>query len=55
MARLKSKEVKNGVEYTYLTHCCGQTRKQIAKQYGVPIYSVRKIDSYMATIQRELK
>lgn len=55
MPRIGSKIVKDGVEYVYLTHCCGVTRKEIAKQYGIPINDVKKLDSYMATFKRKLK
>lgn len=54
MARIKCKRVRDGIEYVYLTHCCGETRKQIAKQYNIPTKNVNKLDSYMATFWREV-
>ena len=48
MPRIKTRVVRDGIEYVYLTHCSGFTRKQIAKQYNIPIKNVKKLDNYMA-------
>lgn len=52
MPKVYNRVIRNGVEYMYLSHCCGFTRKQIAKKYNVPVKNVKKLDSYIATIYK---
>ena len=53
MARINKKFVRGNEEFVYLTHADKQTRKDIAKQYNVPVKSVTKLGSYMATFTRK--
>ena len=53
MARIQNKIKRGNIELIYLTHCDGQTRRDIAKQYNVNIKNVKKLDSYMAVITKK--
>jgi len=52
--KVHKKFIRDGIEYLYISYCCGYTRKDIAKRYNVPVKDVIKISSYMASIIRKV-
>ena len=52
MARFKKRQIVGDTEFVWLTHCCGQTKKDIAKQYNIPVKNISKF-GYMASFWRK--